>query len=485
MKNWTFLIIFLTHLSFAQQLDSLNFIQLDPAWRKSIHKADSVTLSFQVETDRLHAIYQYEMSSIDSLRYLIQSKMDSVSNLKLPTFQLTKKMDSLNQMARQKTFYITKEVHEIKAKATSELKEIQLPPQLQAPIEQLQASISGYSLDAFATAELGIPLKGLSDYGNIELTSLSKLIDPSNADQISERLGSIHQVMSRAGEYTEEAQSLVKGNIENLQQLNNTVETKLLEVMNVDQLKEGSALVDHVNTMDSTALANKAKEMVKEQIMNEAQNHFAGKQAALQQAMDKMSKMKDRYSEVQNMADLPKKLTSSLKGKPLAERVVPAITFQIQKSNYFLLDLNPMLMYRVKANISMGVGWNYRFAFDKIVNKPSERVYGPRAAFELGWKKGISFRFLPEIMNTHFPPRTVQAGVDPTYRKWVSSLFFGIKKDFKICQQLKGNTEILYNLYSHNGISPYNDKVSVRFGFEFPIKKKNCLNENYKSSPVN
>jgi hypothetical protein len=479
MKNWIFLVIFITHLSFAQQLDSLNFIRLDPVWYKSIHKADSVTLSFQMERDRLFAIYQHEMSSIDSLRDLIQSKMDSISNLKFQTFQLTKKMDSLNHVARQKTFSLTKEIHEVKIKALKELKEIQLPPPLKAPIEQLQTSISGYSLDAFATSELGIPLKGLSDYRNIELTSLGKLIDLSSSDQISESIGNINQVMSSAVEYTQEAQSLIKGNIDNVQQLNKSIEAKLEEVSNLDQLKEGTALMDNMNAMDSAALANKAKEIVKEQIMNEAQNHFAGKQAALQQAMDKMSKMKDRYSEVQTMADLPKKLKSSLKGKPLAERVVPAITFQIQKSNYFLLDLNPMLMYRVKPNISMGAGWNYRFAFDKIVNKPSERVYGPRAAFEVGWKKGINFRFLPEIMNTLFPPLMVQAiGVDPNYRKWVSSLFFGIKKDFKIYKQLKGNTEILYNFYNHNGISPYNDKVSVRFGFEFPIKKKNCLSEN-------
>ena len=76
-------------------------------------------------------------------------------------------------------------------------------------------------------------------------------------------------------------------------------------------------------------------------------------------------------------------------------------------------------------------------------------------------------------MNTTIPPMVAQVkGVDPAYREWVGSLFVGIKKDFNVFKQIKGNTEILYNLYDPDGMSPYGDKLSVRFGFEFPMKKK-------------
>ncbi|MCC6836223.1 MAG: hypothetical protein IT213_14645 [Cytophagales bacterium] len=36
----------------------------------------------------------------------------------------------------------------------------------------------------------------------------------------------------------------------------------------------------------------------------------------------------------------------------------------------------------------------------------------------------------------------------------------------------KGNSEFLYNFRDKDGMSPYADKVSMRFGFEFPMKKR-------------
>ena len=75
-------------------------------------------------------------------------------------------------------------------------------------------------------------------------------------------------------------------------------------------------------------------------------------------------------------------------------------------------------------------------------------------------------------MNTTIPPMVAQVkGVDPAYRR-EGSLFVGIKKYFTAFKQIKGNTEILYNLNDTDGMSPYGDKLSVRFGFDFPMKKK-------------
>ncbi len=94
-------------------------------------------------------------------------------------------------------------------------------------------------------------------------------------------------------------------------------------------------------------------------------------------------------------------------------------------------------------------------------------------AIEVKWTKGINFRLLPEIMNTTIPPMIAQSmGVDQTYREWVPSIFLCIKKDFTVYKNIKGNTEVLYNLYDKEGMSPYGEKLAVRFGFEFPMKKK-------------
>lgn len=111
--------------------------------------------------------------------------------------------------------------------------------------------------------------------------------------------------------------------------------------------------------------------------------------------------------------------------------------------------------------------------FDDLKIKKEERIYGPRGVIELKWTKGINFRLLPEIMNTTIPPPIARShGIDPAYREWVPSMFVGIKKDFTVYKNIKGNTEVLYNLYDPNNYSPYGDRLAVRFGFEFPMKKK-------------
>jgi len=41
-----------------------------------------------------------------------------------------------------------------------------------------------------------------------------------------------------------------------------------------------------------------------------------------------------------------------------------------------------------------------------------------------------------------------------------------------VYKNIMGNTEVLYNLYDKDGMSPYGDRLAMRFGLEFPMKKK-------------
>lgn len=73
-------------------------------------------------------------------------------------------------------------------------------------------------------------------------------------------------------------------------------------------------------------------------------------------------------------------------------------------------------------------------------------------------------------MNTFVKPSLLQP-MDQTRRDWVWSYFVGINQDFKISKKLNGNAQLLYNVYDPKRESPYSDRISVRFGFEFPYKK--------------
>jgi hypothetical protein len=470
-----FLFFLLSNLTLAQQWDSLNFVlPTDTLLQQSIQKADSVILSFQSKTDSLNALFQDQFSKIDSTRNHLQSKIDSLNNLSLSTEKLTGKLDSLNRVKDQQISTLTRKVEDLKSKATQGLKEIQLPPQLQEPMQKVQASVQSYKLPTLNTSTPGISSLEMPKSGNTILPTLTSqlALDP-NLKGITGNLNEITDIANQAGQYTEDAQHLVKGNLNEVKNIDKTIEAKVAGMEGVDQLAEGKALMTEYTQLDSAALKNKAKELVQEQVMNLAQDHFAGKQEALQQAMSKMSKLKSKYPDVKSMAELPRKLPNPLKGKPFIERLVPALSFQIQTSQYFLLDVNPVIMYLISPRFSAGAGWNQRFAFDGTTIKKEASVYGPRLAFEFKWTKGINFRLLPEIMNTTIPPFMAQSkGVDPAYREWVGSLFIGIKKDFTVYRKIKGYTEVLYNIYDPNDLSPYGDEISIRFGFEYGMKKK-------------
>ena len=222
--------------------------------QKSIQKADSITLSFQSKTDSLNALYQNQFSKIDYASKHIQTKIDSLTNLKLPTDRLTKKLDSLSQIKDEKIRSLTKKLDDLKSKTTQGLKEIQLPPQLQEPMQKLQSSIDGYSLPSLNTAGSGIQSVDMPNLGT-QLPTLSNHLNlNSNFGNITDNLGNVKEFASKAGEYTQDAQNLVKGNLNEVKNLDKTMEAKVSDMAGMDQHNGGQALLD-TDPMDSAALA--------------------------------------------------------------------------------------------------------------------------------------------------------------------------------------------------------------------------------------
>jgi hypothetical protein len=165
---------------------------------------------------------------------------------------------------------------------------------------------------------------------------------------------------------------------------------------------------------------------------------------------------------------------NEMKGKPLIERIVPGITLQIQKNSDVLIDYNPLIGYRITGRFTAGTGWNERFNIAKHFQfSLKDRIYGPRAFMDFRLGKGFSVRTDVEKMNTYVPfvANTNSVG-DIGYRKWVWSAFIGFKKEYSFMKGIRGNAQFLYNLYDDHNNSPYGDRLVVRMGFEFPMKKK-------------
>lgn len=511
-------------MAFGQApLDTLNIIYpIDSVVQKKLQKVDSIQSSFKFKSDSLQRIYKQPLSKIDSMRASVQHKIDSLNSLNLttslttnkftskadslnarynPILKLNKKLDSLTAIQNKKLAELNQKVDKLKSNATAGIKEVTLPPQMQEPVDKLTQSIKSYvpslpngKLQEFnpgklpGLKELEIPKGKIPDIKNLAhqtngLGELGKNIPKSDElNKITDELGKVKGVAAEAGGLAKDAQNIVTGKMDEVKHIDKTIERQVLKLDEVKELQKQAGAINPLGEAgltgtDPEAMKKQAAEMAKKEAMNtlkaEATNHFAGKEELLKKSMDKMTKLKGKYSEVKDMAKLPKKLPNPLHDTPFIERIIPGLAFQIQKGQYFLLDVNVSAMYRITPRLSAGGGWVERIAFDKLNYKQTtERVYGPRAAFQFNWKKGFNLRFLPELLNTYVPPQLRNMPLDNVEREWVWNAFIGIKKDFTVYKNIRGNTEALYNLYDPQSKSPYQDRFSIRFGFEIPIKKR-------------
>lgn len=138
-----------------------------------------------------------------------------------------------------------------------------------------------------------------------------------------------------------------------------------------------------------------------------------------------------------------------------------------------MVDFYAYVAYRFTRKINAGVGWNQRVAYNLNYNgfNPNLRIFGPRIFGEYNLWKGFSPRAELELMNTNLPRVTRGVSSDPLQREWVWGAFVGLKKEYRIIS-IKGTAMIMTRLFNPDSKSAYTDVLNVRFGFEFPMKKK-------------
>jgi hypothetical protein len=475
--------------------------------------------------DSLHAVKE-----LDSIKGGLRHKIDSLKGLNLSTEHYTSQLDSLNKLSPQKYIQLAQqEADDLRSKITSPVGDLQ--EKITAPAAEAQnkinekldlmksqggtdanlpgninindklqlpdAQLSGTDLQTKLNVpgvdvqkidvqnplnQIGNPVEGkmdnlnnigekASELKNMPQDKIIQVTQSTDVKNVTEKIGEGNALIDKGQAYQQDAMNIAQGNVGEVKQLPDALERKAASVADLGELQKQEELAT-----GQLELLNKAKDPealkaeMKKQVLTQAKDHFAGKQEALQQAMDKMSKLKSKYSELNSLADIPRRVPNAMKGKPLIERIVPGFNLQIQKSQYVLIDINPVLTYRISGRVSAGAGWNERYAFIKWnkLSKP-DRIYGPRAHASFAVKKGFSVKAEGEKMNTWIPSFV---GTPDGGRGWVWSVFVGIKKDYRFAKGVNGNAQILYNIYDDNDNSPYVEKLNVRMGFEFPGKKK-------------
>jgi hypothetical protein len=165
---------------------------------------------------------------------------------------------------------------------------------------------------------------------------------------------------------------------------------------------------------------------------------------------------------------------NEMHGKPLIERIVPGVTFQVSNvNNRATTFLNPWIGYKLTDHFTAGAGWNGSLGFRHFHFFGRRRVSGPRLFLDYKMRRGFSVRAEVEWMKTYTPPNQ-PAGTTTTHPLECGA-FAGLKKEFRVFKNIRGNVQVVYNVYRlfvRQPVNIYGDPLALRIGFEFPMKKK-------------
>jgi hypothetical protein len=456
--------------------------------RQAVHKQQQADSSIRKYSRRLQ-------SGIDSLQQIVSARIDSLQNIGEPADEYLRLADSLTLLANSSLNRVQERPEEWKQTVETKYAALEekitgrisvaeqrfnsvLPSGTDLPgIPALSGRLDGMlsqpleALRARMPEIPGIDLPGIDNpLGSLKLRSLQI----PEIEALTSGLPDLSSIAEKVGHYGSELSALSQGDLSQLEELPDLIENKVTDLGPAqDFAGEAGDVVEQWKQYERLAGLGRdtaaLKDFVVEHVRSYAVDHFADQQQMLTAALNKVSKLKSEYSEVTSLADLPKRPPNPMKSKEWSERLVPTLTLQVQKSDYLFIDFNPAVGWRFNGFLSAGAGWNERVGINgDLQYSVSGRVYGPRVYTEVRLPRGFSVRADGEVMNSMV---TSASGAE-SGRDWVYSAFGGIKKDYRLFRNVRGNVQLLYTLYDDHGRSPYPDRLVMRVGMEFGIKGK-------------
>ncbi|MBT1701935.1 hypothetical protein [Chryseosolibacter indicus] len=459
--------------------------QLPDSLKTTWLKVDSIRVGFNHSSDSLRGEYQQLIAPIDSKINKVQHKIDSLNKLGMPANALTQKLDSLDQKRKALKNDLDQKTSSLKTKTIGKLDKVEMTPGMEKVRGDLTQQVNGFNLsDKNITGIPSIEVPGYSIPDSDQLSSISSQLGEAGKvaelPKVDTPLGNVTDITGEVKGLSEDITTITKGgNLNDLKNIDKTIESQAGKIEGVQELQKQSGAVDGLQgNIDKMGNPDALKQEAKAMAKKEAINHFAGKEEQLKAAMDKLSKYKAKYSSVKSIKDLPKRPPNAMKGKPFIERFVPGMYLQFQNKNGWFFDVNPYGSYKISGRFTSGLGWNQRFVYDHKAQLwlSRSRIFGPRAFVDFHVGKGFNVHLEQEVMNT-FVPNTLTGNTDNGKREWVWSTMLGLKKQYKIYKNLNGTVLIQYNLFNLYYKAPYLDRLNSRIGFEYTLKKKQSKEE--------
>lgn len=176
----------------------------------------------------------------------------------------------------------------------------------------------------------------------------------------------------------------------------------------------------------------------------------------MDQARAQFSELKNKFLNVDNIADMPDFKPNEMKTKSLIQRLEFGGNIQFQRSNNWYpatSDLAGQVAYKFHKDGSAGLGMVYKLGLGKDLDHIAFSNSGIGIRSFVDWKLKKTFY--------------INGGFEQNYNKvygWQGSALLGISKKYKINNKLKGNVILLYDLLSSHNV-PRTDPIKLRMGY--------------------
>jgi hypothetical protein len=111
---------------------SIDSLPTMSGFKPEYHSVDSIRSAFNKKAASLHVLYKDKVGEISLRETILNNRIDSLRQLKLSDKEFTNALDSI-QTLRLNTFNnFTSKLDSLKAKTTTKLKELDLPPEYQS-----------------------------------------------------------------------------------------------------------------------------------------------------------------------------------------------------------------------------------------------------------------------------------------------------------------------------------------------------------------
>lgn len=418
-----------------------------------------------------------ELGKVDDKIDKVDNKISSVSDSL--NHAIEKRAKSLEEEAQEKINDINPKAPNMPNIKTGAIPETGINadvPQVPA-VEGLNVPQSDVTLPGVETGDLNvgdvnITMPEMNDLGEIKTPDIPDVNAVKKLGDVQKATGELNKVdgkLAEADKVEAELNNIKQGKTEGVEK---EAENRLTNVQEVQALssEKAKALAKQAE-YDALIKKYRDKKLMQEEIVRKSKNVVNDKlnkfSPAVKEAQEQLSKAKRLRPKVTSVKDMLKNHPNAMKGKPFRERILPGITLQVYNNSPVTIDWETRIGYRLTGRLNVGLGGVYRIGisdqYELLVK--SLNVYGGRFYADFTIKKSIYAHGEFELLSFQ------SAAPGPEPKEHIVAGNFGLGKSFNISRRFKGHIMGLYRM-EYEGHLPGINKVNLRLGFEYVLKKK-------------